>query len=187
MVARVNDASYLFVAKRPLTRFNFNPLACWNKNRSLNWHVHPPTAYCFGKHLLYLLPCSAVAVDDRHAILELARFLTELSVIDYFFVIHKPSVVSLAAILNAIEDIPGARPAISTFYSEVKKCTPVDPSHPDVAECRTRLRLLYAQGGYATNTSDRADIRNESVSPVCVSYGCLTSSPQCNDYHPKNY
>jgi Cyclin, C-terminal domain len=125
-------------------------------------------------------------MDDRHAILELARFLTELSVIDYFFVIHKPSVVAFAAILNAMEDVPGARTAISIFCNEIKKNTPLDPSHPDVAECRTRLRLLYAQGGYANAVSERSDLRTESVSPVCVSYGCQPA-PQYHyeDYHSK--
>jgi Cyclin, C-terminal domain len=124
-------------------------------------------------------------MDDRHAILELARFLTELSVIDYFFVIHKPSVVALASLLNAMEDIPGAKPAIAIFCSEVKKNTPLDPSHDDVVECRNRLRLLYAQGGYANPASEQTDPRNESVSPVCVSYGCQPSQTHYDPYQAK--
>jgi hypothetical protein len=122
--------------------------------------------------MLYLLPCSAVSMDDRHAILELARFLTELSVIDYFFVIHKPSVVALAAILNAMEDISTANLAIPTFCNEIKNSTPLDPSDSDVFDCCTRLRLLYAQGGYAHASTERTEFRSETVSPVCVSYGC---------------
>jgi Cyclin, C-terminal domain len=157
----------------------------WHLHSALSWKVHPPTAYCFGKHILYLLPYSSVTLDDRHAILELARFLTELSVIDYFFVIHKPSVVAFAAILNAMEDVPGARSAISIFCSEVVKNTPLDPTHPNVAECRTRLRLLYAQGGYASAASERSDMRNESVSPVCVSYGCQPAPHHYEEYQPK--
>jgi hypothetical protein len=120
-------------------------------------------------------------MDDRHAILELARFLTELSVIDYFFVIHKPSVVALASILNAIEDISSAKPALSIFCNEIKKYTPLDPSHSDVFDCCTRLRLLYAQGGYAQVAPEKAEFRSETVSPVCVSYGCQTTQV----YRPK--
>lgn len=156
------------------------------QNRALSWQVHPPTAYCFGKHVLYLLPCTAVTMDDRHAILELVRFLTELSVIDYFFVVYKASVVALAAILNSMEDIPGAKLAISIFCLEVKKNTPLDPSHTDVLECRNRLRLLYAQGGYSNSAAERADVRNESISPVCVSYGCQPSQNQYDPYQSKN-
>ena len=149
--------------------------------RALSWQVHPPTAYCFGKHMLYLLPSTAVSMDDRHAILELARFLTELSVIDYFFVIHKPSVVALASILNAMENISSAKHALSSFCSEIKKNTPLDPSHADVFDCCTRLRLLYAQGGYAHAATERTEFRTETVSPVCVTYSC----PPAHVYHSK--
>lgn len=149
--------------------------------RALSWQVHPPTAYCFGKHMLYLLPCTVVSMDDRHAILELARFLTELSVIDYFFVIHKPSVVALASILNAMENISSARHALTSFCNEIKKNTPLDPSHSDVLDCCTRLRLLYAQGGYAHAATERTEFRSETVSPVCVTYSC----PPAHVYHSK--
>lgn len=125
-------------------------------------------------------------MDDRHAILELARFLSELSVIDYFFVIHKPSVVALASLLNAMEDIPGAAPAIAAFTVEVKQNTPLDPSHPAVLECRNRLRLLYAQGGYSRPTPERTDPRDESISPVCVSFGCQPGPAQYDPFHSKN-
>lgn len=126
--------------------------------------------------MMYLLPCTAVSMEDRHAILELARFLTELSVIDYFFVIHKPSVVALASILNAMEDISSTTPAMSIFCNEVMKNTPLDPNHSDVIDCCTRLRLLYAQGGYAHAATERTEFRSETVSPVCVSYGCQTQN-----------
>jgi hypothetical protein len=122
-------------------------------------------------------------MNDRHAILELARFLTELSVIDYFFVIHKPSVVALASLLNAMEDIPGAAPAIPAFTIAVEQNTPLDPSQPEVLECRNRLRLLYAQGGYSHPTPERTDPRDESISPVCVSYGCQPNAAQ-GQYDP---
>ena len=143
-------------------------------HRSLSWRVHPPTAYCFGKHLLYLLPSAEVTVDERHAVLELARFLTELSVIDYFFVTKKPSTVALAALLNAIEDSACGADCANIFSAEVKKSTPIDPTGDDVWNCRNRLRQLYAQGGYANQSNQSTDSRNDSISPVCVSYGVTT-------------
>jgi hypothetical protein len=111
-------------------------------------------------------------MDARHDVLELARFLTELSVIDYYFVIHRPSSVALAALLNAMEDVPGAAEgALESLTGEIKRIAKVDASSPDVVECRNRLRLLYSQGGYSP-PEPRTETRAETISPVCVSYGC---------------
>ena len=123
-------------------------------------------------------------MDTRHEILELARFLTELSVIDYFFVVHRPSVVATAALLNSVENVPGASSAIGDFAKEIKRVPSLDPSSPDVHECRERLRLLYAQGGYARPAATNAT-RDEAISPVCVSYGChVMSSTQSEHKTP---
>lgn len=149
-----------------------------NNNRALAWKVHPPTAFCFGKHLLVLLPNSIVKMNDQHAILELARFLTELSVIDYFFVVHKPSVVAFSALLTAMEEIPSVRFAVPTFCVQVMNSIGLDALSEEVMECCGRLRLLYAQGGYA-NPGGSQDTRGQSISPVCVSYGVKN----CRDEH----
>jgi hypothetical protein len=139
--------------------------------RALQWHVHPPTAYCFSKHMLLLLPASSVNLETRHTLLELARFLTELSVIDYYFVIHKPSTVALAALMNAMDEIPGASLGMKdSFIQELCKVTGQDLSGDELAACRKRLRQLYEQGGYAH--PNITEMRAESVSPICISYGC---------------
>lgn len=140
--------------------------------RALSWHVHPPSAYCFAKHMLFLLPHSSMGNDVRYDVLELARFLTELGVIDYFFVAHRPSDVAIAALLNAMEDTPGADQAIGVFAQEVDRALGAQPSGVKVTKCRERLRLLYVKGGYSRPTSSSSDKREETVSPVCVTYGC---------------
>lgn len=140
--------------------------------RALNWRVHPPTSYCFIKHVMFLLPYTAISMDARHDVLELSRFLTELSVIDYYFVVHRPSSVALAALLNSIEGVPGvSEDALKDLLREITKIAKLDPSAPDVLECRNRLRLLYSQGGYSP-PEPRTQTRAETISPVCVSYGC---------------
>ena len=112
-------------------------------------------------------------MDVRHDTLELARFLAELSVIDYFFVTHKPSVVGLAALLNAMEAVPGVSiSAKEDFVRELKRVPGLQPNGQEVEECRSRLRLLYAQGGYSRPESTNEETRSETISPVCVSYGC---------------
>lgn len=136
--------------------------------------MHPPTAYCFSKHFLFTLSFASIPLDVRHDILELARFLTELSVIDYYFVIHRPSSVAMAALMCAFEWVPGLSPLVSNdFLLSVRKFG-LDPLGEHVSECRNRLKLLYAQGGYS-RPALVSDDRNETISPVCVSYGCTPS------------
>ena len=123
-------------------------------------------------------------MDTRHDILELSRFLAELSVIDYYFVVHRPSVVALAALLNSMEEIPAAANATESFAKELKRLAGLDANSPDVAECRKRLRLLYSQGGYSRPTPN-AESRNDTISPVCVSYGCHVVPSTPGNYETK--
>lgn len=146
----------------------------------LGWHVHPPTPFCFSKHFLFLVPYTAIKMDVRHDILELTRFLTELSVIDYFFVSKKASSVALAALLNAMDEIPEVSDeAMAAFATEMQRISGVNMRRPDVLDCRERLRLLYAQGGYA-RPEPQPETRSEAISPVCVSYGLPTSAHQAS-------
>lgn len=156
--------------------------------RALSWKMHPPTAYSFTKHILFLLPYTSVNMDTRYDILELTRFLTELSVIDYYFVMHRQSVVAIAALLNSMEAIPSvSESAIADLKMELQRLPGLYPDRPEVEECRQRLRLLYQQGGYVR--PETTGTRNETVSPVCVSYGLtnqdIQSSSQGNSQNEK--
>jgi hypothetical protein len=147
-------------------------------SRSLSWRVHPPTAYCFTKHILFLLPYTSVSTETRSEILEVARFLSELSVFDYFFVMHRPSSVGLASILNAMNDIPGvSSSAVEEMKDELLRIPGLDPNFPEVKECCGRLDMLYAQGGYSRPSLENVEPRIETISPVCVSYGVNPYEP----------
>lgn len=131
--------------------------------------MHPPTSYCFAKHVLFLLPYTSISMDARYDILELARFLTELSVIDYFFVVHRPSNVALAALLNAIEESPGASTSAQLeLASELRRVPGLDPNCQEVLECRNRLKVLYSQGGYTRPEVLAREDRDDTISPVSV-------------------
>lgn len=112
-------------------------------------------------------------MDARHDVLELARFLTELSVIDYYFVAKKPSSVALAALVYAMQEIPGAAQAEKDFAAQVEKVPGLRLDTPEVLECLERLRLLYVQGDYP-GPDLAVETRTEAVSPVCVSYAFPT-------------
>jgi hypothetical protein len=119
-----------------------------------------------------LIPYSLISLEVRHDLLELARFLTELSVIDYFFVIHRQSSVGLASLLFAMDEIPAVTEQVrKEFLLEIGKVALFDHESSQVLDCLDRLRLLYAQGGYGRMAT--TETRTETVSPVCVSYGCV--------------
>lgn len=112
-------------------------------------------------------------METRYEILELARFLTELSVIDYYFVIHRSSDVALAALLNSMEAVTGSSDlATLGFEQELTSIAGgLDPHKKEVIECRDRLHVLYTQGGYSRPEITGRETRDETVSPVCVSFG----------------
>ena len=119
-------------------------------------------------------------MDARHDILELARFLTELSIIDYYFVSKNASSVALASLLNAMDEIPEVpEEAIRDFAKELQRVPGLNMESPEVLDCRERLRLLYAQGGYS-RPEVQTETRNEAISPVCVSYGLAAAQEMAN-------
>ena len=144
------------------------------------------------KHLLYLLPLPSVSFQHRHNVLELARFLNELSVIDYFFVPHRPSHVALAAVANAMEELSSVVSSDEDSQEErdsveLLSALNLNLEDPAVLECRHRLRLLYAQGGYAaprqsasvrTSANGQRQRPSSTPSPVCVSYGTTNYRPE---------
>jgi len=118
---------------------------------ALQWRLSPPTPLTFVKHLLLLLPRRAVSRPVRRTISDVSKYLTELSVIDYFFVGRKSSSIGLAAILTAM-DVATYEFELSAedrlaFERAVYKMTGLDCRTGEVAECRLRLRNTYRQGG----------------------------------------
>eukprot|EP00523_Entomoneis_sp_CCMP467_P011681 CAMPEP_0168720008 /NCGR_PEP_ID=MMETSP0724-20121128/1336_1 /TAXON_ID=265536 /ORGANISM="Amphiprora sp., Strain CCMP467" /LENGTH=376 /DNA_ID=CAMNT_0008766587 /DNA_START=90 /DNA_END=1220 /DNA_ORIENTATION=+ len=145
--------------------------------RGLSWHLHPPTAHSFTKRFLHLVPLSSIALDVLYDVLELSRFLAELSVIDYFFVTQRPSHVAVAAIANAMQDIASVSfEAQNEFGQLMLSSYGIDIlGSTDIMECRNRLRLLCAlQGNLANGAMAAAPapmVDGEGVSPVSVAYG----------------
>lgn len=129
--------------------------------------MHPPTSLNFVKHLLLLfelcnIPCSPTA---KHDIGELARFLCELSVCDYFFVTKKPSSIALAALITAFDNIDQSRLAFNTksqFFSSIDSVARLDLYTNEVEECRSRLDEMYRQGSYGGQHEVMMDERGPS-------------------------
>lgn len=115
-------------------------------------------------------------MDGRFEILEQSRFLAELSVMDYFFVPYRPSVVALAALLNAMEGIPSIPySAPMMLMAQINHSTSMDPYAMEVNECRTRLRVHYQVGGYSrpAQAAFVPEDRDTTISPVSVAHGMV--------------
>ena len=138
--------------------------------QSLGWHVHPPTPFSFVREMINLLPVQ-ISPRDRHDTNELARFLTELSVCDYWFVTKKPSSIALASLLNALE-LQG-EPKIPRSYKiqllQQLGCCGSDIYDEEVIACYDRLRDMYIAGGYSpinSSAEQPLDARVATVSPT---------------------
>mmetsp|Transcript_25838 Transcript_25838/g.44134 ORF Transcript_25838/g.44134 Transcript_25838/m.44134 type:complete len:327 (-) Transcript_25838:145-1125(-) len=124
--------------------------------QSLQWHVHPPTPFAFCSDLLRLVS-EDIHPNTRYDLEEMARFLTELSVCDYWFVTRNPSSIALAAIISAIE-LQGSR--IDNLKYEVDFLHRVADigiditKDEEVTECYNRLRKLFTAGGYNSSLDE---------------------------------
>jgi len=70
--------------------------------KALDWHISPPTALAFVYGYLDLMNIPCATYD---AVLELAKFQTEVSVQEYKFVNAKRSEIAYCAIMNVLEAI----------------------------------------------------------------------------------
>ena len=80
--------------------------------------------------------------------MEVAKFLTELAVIDYHFAPLKPSSVGLAALMTAMEGVSEEHlpmKAKEQFACHVCRLAHIDPTDHEVMDCRVRFRDMYCQ------------------------------------------
>jgi hypothetical protein len=113
----------------------------------LQWHVHPPTAQLFVKHFLFFLSV------EEHELHDLAQFMIELSVMDYFFVSYKPSEIAMAALLNSMERLGQKNTSRMNF--PITRF--IDINSPAILACRERLSLIYAQANEQGGMDDSED------------------------------
>lgn len=71
---------------------------------ALKWKVHPPTAVCFLRQFLRMLPAD-VGTLTRYVLGEVARFVAEISVCMYQFSVYPASQVTYGGILLAMDQL----------------------------------------------------------------------------------
>ena len=152
---------------------------------TLEWYLFPPTSYTFAQNfccLLVALPQDLnypkISQKAMNEVKDLSRFLTELSVCDYFFVTHCSSTIGLASLLNAIDFVSEKVELCNEFPHEFVQAyterifyfTGLNAFSPEVQECRSRLRETYIQGGFYQGqiqgaTSEAMDCNASHVHP----------------------
>jgi len=135
--------------------------------RDLSWYMHPPTALSFVKYQLALFDLCKIdcCPSTKHDIGELARFLCELSVCDYYFVTKKPSSVAVAALLTAMDNIDQMRLPQRTrdqFLSSIRGVARLDINSEEVRQCQYRLDEMYRQGSYGAHHEEMLEERGPS-------------------------
>lgn len=113
----------------------------WDILQRLQWYVHPPTPRMF---LCYIV--AITALEKPSEILQIASFLIELSVLDYFFIQFKASEVALGAILNAVEILGLTSTGCDDSKQTFATLEATLPSHifTNVSVCQERLKRLHA-------------------------------------------
>ena len=145
--------------------------------QSLQWYVQPPTPLAYCREFMNLVS-NKISPVARHGINELARFLTELSVTDYWFVTKKRSSIALASLFYAMElqlrgdgggSGSGCTGAAEGRHGQQQQCTTSniknrhtmsflsrvaehftnDDDDDEIVECFERLAEIYRSGGYS--------------------------------------
>jgi len=139
---------------------------------SLTWNMHPPTPLCFVRHFISLLEEIGCPSDVRLEIEELARFLTEISVCDYYFTTRKASLIGLGALLTTFDSIDESTLPLHVrhnFLLRVQSIAGIDPSSKEVQECNDRLYRTYFLDNQEQDKSPSGVTIDEGyLSPVCV-------------------
>lgn len=120
--------------------------------------MNPPTVMT-GVRLFLDLLSTDISSQAVMECTELSRFLSELSVCDYFFTTKKPSHIALACILTAFEGLSQdcvSRAHRQHFVDCAFKVSGIDCTVSEVLDCRLRLRELYDKGQYQRSMFERS-------------------------------
>mmetsp|Transcript_677 Transcript_677/g.883 ORF Transcript_677/g.883 Transcript_677/m.883 type:complete len:340 (+) Transcript_677:104-1123(+) len=124
---------------------------------ALCWRVSPPCAIDFCGELIdsSFTESTSHALNDIH---DMARYLTELAVCDYFFVTTKPSSIALASIKYALELTNNeVDPSDKDRFTSIVAQVALDVSDEEVIQCYTRLCAMYRQNRMVDEEAEADD------------------------------
>ena len=106
---------------------------------AIMWRVNPPTAIAFIHELLDLIPSSIISGDARAAVIDLAKFQTEVAVSDYAFVTVNTSSIAFAALFNAFESMNMDLKLQSHIEYSLAQAAKIESQSTQIRDVRIRL------------------------------------------------
>lgn len=122
----------------------------------MQWLLHPPTPQVFISYILDLY----YDAEEKIELNDIAVYIVELSVHDYYFTSSKPSVLALSALSIATHMLGHSQSWIGAVLEDLRwrdcyeEVTKIDA-------CRDRLNRLYANTG--TKLEDFLDLPSQSI------------------------
>jgi uncharacterized CHY-type Zn-finger protein len=116
---------------------------------AIQWRMNPPVALSFINNFLNLL-ASVMSKSDRDAVYELAKFQTELAVVEYSLVTVDASMVAFAEVLNALGTVECT--GKMEIMNMLAKFSSIDLRSSLVTETQDKLHQIFS-GMRFTGTS----------------------------------
>lgn len=116
--------------------------------QALEWWISPPTVISALGYFISFIEKDGDA-KTRQDVEDLARYLGEVSVCDYFFVTKKRSSIALACLFSSFSIITREQQiSVSDMRLSVSRKAPTLSSSEDVLQCKNRILAIYNQCDY---------------------------------------
>jgi|EP00979_Chaetoceros_neogracilis_P003059 hypothetical protein len=138
---------------------------------ALKWRVNGPTTHSFLRYLINISSKgSASSLATKYSLGDLCVFQLDLSVGDYFFCAKKPSLIAIAALMNAVQTSHEISIKEADEFTEVMQhICEVDIYALEIQSIMSRLRLLLKNNGIEIQLQNKQTFPFERrMSPVCI-------------------
>jgi len=136
----------------------------------LSWRVNPPTSLEFVLLFLSMLYTSIGSTSSFffNKFADISMFFTELSVLDYTFIACSPSVIAIASIYNAIDNMDSCRltARVRLSFLQILKLVGMQPSQEYLSYIQMTLQDHYLQ---SLGRQKIDHVRLDFSSPISVS------------------
>jgi hypothetical protein len=136
---------------------------------TLDWRMHPPTAFNFAGECLAMIPRGACSPFSRHSMFHRVRFLLELSIAVPFFLGKKPSNIAIGAFLEIMESDEQPNVSETKHQAQFKRClylfAGIDSDSDEVIECRNAMKKIHQEVTVELRKKDAAPTVGAIVTP----------------------
>lgn len=103
----------------------------------IKWRMNPPTALSFARSFMNLIPSGIMSETQQNAVIELAKYQTELAVEEYSFITVDSSMIAFAALANALQNVD--RQVKYQYFQKISVVADIDISSNVFVKCQENL------------------------------------------------